>query len=70
MWWYIQCFSVDRQLGYGDEEDRGKCGTAYQNISDLVAIDFGSNFDIAQIQMMQSHSCVLSTNEELKCWGK
>ena len=63
-------FLLIRQLGYGDEIDRGECGTAYQNISDLVPIDFGSDFEIAQFMIMYNHNCVLNTNDELKCWGK
>ena len=58
------------QLGYGDTVGRGGCGTDYEDISDLSAVDLGSNFQIAQIQMMHDHGCALSTSDELKCWGK
>lgn len=61
-------FPFWHQLGYEDTENRGGCGD--ESISDLVTVDLGTDFQIVQIQMMFHHGCALSTNDELKCWGK
>ena len=66
---YLRSFYF-HQLGYGDTVNRPKCGTEYADISSLPAIDLGPNFDIAQIMAMKYHTCALSTNDELKCWGE
>merc|ERR1719295_605654 len=66
------CFGSNGQgqLGYKDTIDRGECsGTTYENITNLSPIDLGSDFEIAQIQIMSMHNCILSTNDELKCFG-
>ena len=69
--WKFVCFFVDHQLGYGDQEPHGPCWTtSNQSISQLVPIDFGLDFEIAQLMVMYQHNCVLSTKDELKCWGK
>ena len=57
------------QLGYGDTDHRGECGSDHESLSSFPTVDLGLGFEIAQIQMMGSHGCALSTNEELKCWG-
>lgn len=62
--------SILQQLGYGDDRDRGKCNTSNEDISNLLDINLGTDFEIQQIEIMQYHGCVLSTENELKCWGK
>jgi len=67
----LLCFGEngDGQLGYEDTIDRGDCGGTYEDISNLAVSDLGSDFGIAQIQIMGNHNCILSTNGELKCFG-
>merc|ERR1719385_664290 len=67
----ILCFGRNDygQLGYEDTTNRGDCDGTYEDISDLSTIDLGTDFEIAQIQMMGHHNCILSTNDELKCFG-
>ena len=60
-------FALFHQLGYGDSVDRGGCSA---EISTLPPVDLGTDFNIAQIAMMGHHSCALSIEDELKCWGK
>ena len=60
-------FALFHQLGYGDSVNRGGCSA---EISTLPPVDLGTDFHIAQIAMMGSHSCALSTEDDLKCWGK
>merc|ERR1719433_741942 len=64
----MRCFGMNEfgQLGYGDNSNRGGC---YSNISALSDIDFGTDFVIEEFQITGDHGCVLSTKEELKCWG-
>ena len=66
----ILCCFLLHQLGTGDAQSRGICGSSYESISNLTDIDLGTDFKIAQIMMMEKHSCALSTRDELKCWGK
>merc|ERR1719334_672020 len=65
------CFGLNfyGELGYEDTTFRGDCNGTYEDISNLSAIDLGSDFEIAQIQIMGLHNCILSTNDELKCFG-
>ena len=64
------CFgnNEDGQLGYGDTNIRGECGGSY--VADLNPIDLGTDFKVAQIQIMRFHNCVLSTRDELKLRSK
>lgn len=68
----LRCFGYNQngQLGYGDSEDRGECGTTYEDVSTLSDINLGTEFHVVQIQMMNAHGCALSSDSELKCWGK
>merc|ERR1719474_2490737 len=45
-------------------------GMAIQFISNLSDIDFGAGFEIAQFAMYEYHGCVLSVQDELKCFGR
>ena len=46
--------------------------TTYRAVTDkgLSTVDLGTDFEIAQIMIMLYHGCVLSNEDELKCWGK
>merc|ERR1719334_3048481 len=63
-------YNFDGQLGYEDTTNRGDCNGTYEDISNLSIIDLGSGFEIAQIQIVGVHGCVLSTSDELKCFGQ
>ena len=58
------------QLGYEDTDDRGICDSTYEQISNLTVVNLGASFHVAQSMGMRDHNCALSTNDELKCWGK
>ena len=36
----------------------------------LPTVDLGRDFQIAQIMIMLRQGCALSSEDELKCWGK
>eukprot|EP01083_Nonionella_stella_P138102 420241_1 len=55
------------QLGYGDTNDRGS--GANQMGDNLPEIDLGSNFIPMQIMTGYTHTCALSTNNKVKCFG-
>ncbi len=66
---FIKCWGDNEygQLGYGDTNDRG--GNANEMGDFLPTTDLGSNFMVAQIALGNYHSCALSTNHSIKCWG-
>lgn len=68
----LRCFGRNNQgsLGYGDTVNRGGCGSSFADVNTLSDINFGTDFQIAQMQIHGKHGCVLSTKSELKCWGK
>ena len=68
----LLCFgrNYEGQLGIGDTQDRGQCGTDYESITNLSVIDLGTGFNVTQIQIMGLHNCVLNDQEQLKCFGR
>ena len=66
----IKCFgsNTNGKLGLGDTENRG------DDISEmgdnLSAIDLGDDFSPKQIALGAEHSCALSINSTVKCWGE
>ena len=68
----LLCFgrNYEGQLGIGDTQDRGQCGTDYESITNLSVIDLGTDFNVTQIQIMGLHNCVLNDQEQLKCFGR
>ena len=61
---------IHPQLGYGDTDDRGGCDSGYEQINNLSPVDLGAGFRVAQMMGLYFRTCALSTNDELKCWGK
>ena len=56
------------RLGQGDEENRGDAeGEMGDN---LTIIDLGSEFLVDSISAGSEHTCALSTNHTIKCFGK
>eukprot|EP01083_Nonionella_stella_P068483 181840_1 len=55
------------RLGYGDENHRGD--QALEMGNRLPVVDLGSNFTPMQIVTGAYHTCALSTNNAVKCWG-
>eukprot|EP01083_Nonionella_stella_P111155 325910_1 len=54
-------------LGYGDGNDRGKASG--QMGDNLPIIDLGTNFNVTQIALAKRHTCALSDENDVKCWG-
>ena len=65
----IYVVSLCIQLGYGDKDNRGVCGSSW-DLSTLTDVDMGTDFEIAEIMIMSHYGCALSTDDQLKCWGK
>eukprot|EP01083_Nonionella_stella_P049024 130763_1 len=65
----MKCWGTNAagQLGYGDQEARG-WGPGQMGDS-LNTIDLGTNFIVTQIVAGRYHTCALSRNKTVKCWG-
>eukprot|EP01084_Bolivina_argentea_P261833 442631_1 len=55
------------QLGYGDTNNRGDGPGEMGNA--LLEVDLGTGFNVTDIVAGQSHTCVVSTLNKIKCWG-
>jgi len=55
------------QLGQGHSEDIGD--DPYEMGENLTSIDWGSDFTLKKIKVGQQHTCGLSDDGELKCFG-
>ena len=64
-----KCFGRNNngQLGIGSTAQRGDGGNEMGN--NLVAIDWGTDFEVEQMCLGFYHTCALSTNAEMKCIG-
>merc|ERR1719295_2319177 len=65
----VKCWGFNGygQLGVGDHDARGDdTGEMGDN---LEAVDLGSSFAVSRIQCGSSSNCVLSEDNEIKCWG-
>eukprot|EP01083_Nonionella_stella_P061236 159612_1 len=61
-------FNAYGQLGYGDTNNRG--GAPGQMGDNLVHVDLGINFQLAQFAVSYQHTCALSVDNRMKCWGR
>jgi len=66
---YIKCFGYNAfgQLGYGDTMKRGDSPNEMGN--SLNVVDLGTGFVVRDVAAYNYHTCALSTNGELKCFG-
>ena len=64
----VKCWGSNAlgQLGLGDTVSRGQTTNMGDN---LPAVNFGTNAAVASLSVGQTHSCVLLTNGQVKCWG-
>eukprot|EP01083_Nonionella_stella_P189080 698456_1 len=65
----VKCFGYNKygQLGYSDTNNRGDEADQMGNF--LHTIDLGTNFSPTEISVGDSHTCALSENNKVKCWG-
>eukprot|EP01083_Nonionella_stella_P165813 552661_1 len=65
----VKCFGYNEfgQLGYGDTNNRGD--GANEMGDNLLYIDLGSNFTAMQIMALVRHTCALSNDNKVKCFG-
>ena len=54
-------------MGQGDTNNRGDEPGELDN--NLLIIDLGSDFDVDQVSCGSLHTCALSTNQSIKCFG-
>eukprot|EP01083_Nonionella_stella_P213136 768969_1 len=66
----VKCFGNNwyAQLGTEDGNNRGNAPNQMGN--NLLEIQLGSNFVPMQIVTGHYHSCALSTDKKVKCWGE
>eukprot|EP01083_Nonionella_stella_P174618 605862_1 len=66
----VKCFGSNNygQLGYGDTNNRGDEPSEMGD--NLLEIDLGSTFVPLQIVEGLAHTCALSTNHTVKCFGR
>jgi len=55
------------QLGYGDTTFRGD--NVNEMGSYLPFVSLGSSVQILEVVLGFEHSCFLSSNDQMKCWG-
>ncbi|CAE7203790.1 rngB, partial [Symbiodinium sp. CCMP2456] len=69
----VKCFGQGPLLGLGDQrrperehrgDDTGEMG------SELPAVDLGTDFEAVQLAVGDFHSCALSSQGAVKCWGR
>ena len=60
--------AIHIQLGYGVTDNRGD--DANEMGDNLDSIDLGTGFDIESMSCGSSHICAVSTDRDLKCWGR
>lgn len=65
----VKCWGRNQmgQLGLGDDENRGDNG--HEMGCDLNEVDLGDDFIPIQVFVGSNHSCAVSTDGDLKCWG-
>ncbi|CAE6963215.1 unnamed protein product [Symbiodinium sp. CCMP2592] len=64
----VKCFGQGRLLGLGDEENRGD--EHGEMGSELPVVDLGTDFEAVQLALGYAHSCALSSQSAVKCWGQ
>eukprot|EP01083_Nonionella_stella_P262599 892772_1 len=65
----IKCFGKNNygQLGYGDTNNRGdESGEMGDN---LPIIQLGSGFEPIQVALGARHTCAISSDDRVRCWG-
>jgi alpha-tubulin suppressor-like RCC1 family protein len=65
----VKCWGANDkgQLGLGDRTDRGLTPDSMGNA--LPYVDLGSDFTAASVALGGNHTCVLSTDRRVKCFG-
>ena len=65
----IKCWGANDygQLGYGDTQDRGK--NAGEMGDSLSIVSLHHNFTPLDIRLGHTHTCALSTQHTIQCWG-
>lgn len=63
----VKCWGQNSfgQLGYGDTENLGDD----EDVSSYSYVDVGADVIKMDISTVSSHTCVVTTSEDLKCWG-
>lgn len=54
------------KLGYGNTD---KIGDTTSSMDNCVELDLGVGFAVSRMSLGASHSCALSTDLTVKCWG-
>lgn len=66
----VKCWGYNAfgQLGYEDTNNRGDISGAL-GVAALAPVDLGPGFTVTQVSAGVSHTCALSSNGIVKCWG-
>ena len=69
---YVFCISnhVSGQLGSGSTDDIGATASFGSMGNNLSVIDLGTGFNATKVSGGGDHSCALSTQYEVRCWGR
>ncbi|CAE6963162.1 unnamed protein product, partial [Symbiodinium sp. CCMP2592] len=66
----VKCFGQGRLLGLGDEPGENRGDEPGEMGSNLTAVDLGTDFEAVQLALGYAHSCALSSQGAVKCWGQ
>eukprot|EP01083_Nonionella_stella_P305074 1062880_1 len=66
----VKCWGINNygQLGYGDYNSRGNQSNEMGD--NLLKVDLGTDFNVVNIVAGGEHTCALSQNNTMKCWGR
>ena len=63
------CLHITGKLGYGNTDDIGNSLPLNMG-NNLSSIDLGSDFNASKVTGGDEHTCALSTQYEVRCWGQ
>ena len=62
-----QTFFGSGQLGYGHTDNVGCTNDTMGD--DLPIVDLGTGFNASKVAVGHAHSCALSVEQDVRCWG-
>ena len=63
------CLYISGRLGYGNTDDIGNSLPLNMG-NNLSTVDLGSDFNASKVICGKQHTCALSNQYEVRCWGQ